>query len=302
MITIQYTEKMKRTFIWACLLTLGTSLLQAQETPNRHATVLKSGDSLIIRKGTGDMRIKIYEQNLSDGDKEEEIYDGVFIHRVESDRQAFFDALPFIPKRRKSCCHYNPHCTGLFLGFSRMADDFFSFDGDNRAELDLGKSWEIGISLLTGYYQFRSLPNWGINMGLSWGYRSFRFDNRALMKGERESYFVDGDNETSYSKSRLRHYFFRIPVLLEWQSQHRFFINAGPEFEIRHGIKSFARINGEKKQSLGKGMYVKPVGVNLLVQAGYGNIGLYLRYSNPLFQKGKGPDVNPYSFGLAWYW
>ncbi len=36
--------------------------------------------------------------------------------------------------------------------------------------------------------------------------------------------------------------------------------------------------------------------------AGYGNIGIYLRYSTyGLFQKDKGPEVSPYSFGVAWY-
>lgn len=36
-------------------------------------------------------------------------------------------------------------------------------------------------------------------------------------------------------------------------------------------------------------MYVQPVGINLLAQAGYGNIGIYLRYSTyGLFQKEQG--------------
>ena len=54
---------------------------------------------------------------------------------------------------------------------------------------------------------------------------------------------------------------------------------------------------------MGKDMYVNPVGVNLLAQAGYGDFGLYLRYSTTsLFQKDKGPEMSPYSFGIAWYW
>ena len=49
-------------------------------------------------------------------------------------------------------------------------------------------------------------------------------------------------------------------------------------------------------------MYVHPVGVNLLVQAGYGSVGLYLRYSlTPFFQRDKGPEAVPYSFGLAFF-
>lgn len=117
--------------------------------------------------------------------------------------------------------------------------------------------------------------------------------------------FTAGNEDTSYNKSRLRHFFFRIPVLMEWQQRvgrNKVFFNAGPEFEIRHSVKSFSHINGGKKKTVGKGMYVQPVGINLLAQAGYGNIGIYLRYSTyGLFQKDKGPEVSPYSFGVAWY-
>ena len=68
-------------------------------------------------------------------------------------------------------------------------------------------------------------------------------------------------------------------------------------------MKSFSHINGGKKTRVGKGMYVNPVGVSLLAQAGYGNLGFYLRYNTySFFQKGKGPDVEPVSFGIAWYW
>ena len=135
------------------------------------------------------------------------------------------------------------------------------------------------------------------------------------MKQDGSSYFQNGQemqpegSETTtpyYSDSRLRHFFFRIPVQLEWQQRWNkslVFFNFGPEFEIRHGVKSFSHVNGSKKQTVGKGMYVRPIGTNLLLQAGYGNLGVYLRYSmNTLFQGNKGPDVSPYSFGIAWYW
>ena len=126
-----------------------------------------------------------------------------------------------------------------------------------------------------------------------------------MLKENGTSIFTAGNEDTSYNKSRLRHFFFRVPVLMEWQQRvgrNKVFFNAGPEFEIRHSVKSFSHINGGKKKTVGKGMYVQPVGINLLAQAGYGNIGIYLRYSTyGLFQKDKGPEVSPYSFGVAWY-
>ena len=148
--------------------------------------------------------------------------------------------------------------------------------------LDLSKSWEFGFNILSVYHNFKKNPHWGINLGVSWGYRSFNIDgNYALLKENGTSIFTAGNEDSSYNKV---------------------FFNACPEFEIRHSLKSFSHINGGKKKTVGKGMYVQPVGINLLAQAGYGNIGIYLRYSTyGLFQKDKGPEVSPYSFGVAWY-
>ena len=196
------------------------------------------------------MRIKVYEEQLEDGEKKEvQIYEGVYLEKVDADKRTFLDALPFIPKKRRYNA-YEPHCSGLYIGYSRLANDFLSF-------------------------------------------------------GASASIFTAGNEDTSYNKSRLRHFFFRVPVLMECQQRvgrNKVFFNAGPEFEIRHSVKSFSHINGGKKKTVGKGMYVQPVGINLLAQAGYGNIGIYLRYSTyGLFQKDKGPEVSPYSFGVAWY-
>ena len=299
-----------KTILLACLLPMvaGNAAAQQQTAPKQKTSVKMQGDSIIIRKGEGDLRIKVYEEQLEDGeDKEVQIYEGVYLEKVDADKRTFLDALPFIPKKKRYNS-YEPHNSGLYIGFSRMSDNFFSFGASKEANLDLSQSWEFGFNFLSVYHNFKKNPHWGLNFGANWGYRSFSIDgNRALLKTDGASTFVEGDDETTYGKSRLRHFFFRIPVTLEWQQKlgnHRMvFFNAGPEFEIRHGVKSFSHVNDGKKQTVGKGMYVRPVGINLLAQAGYGNLGLYLRYSTyGFFQKDKGPEVSPYSFGIAWYW
>lgn len=295
--------------IFACLLSMAANYATAQQTaPSQRATITTEGDSIIIRKGSGNMRIRVYEEQPTDGEsKEVEIYEGVYLERVESDKRTFLDALPFIPQKKKDNA-YEPHNSGIFIGYSRMGNDFLSFDNSAKADLNLSRSWEFGFNVISLCHNFKKNPHWGLNFGVNWGYRSFSFDgNRALLKADGQTYFAEGDEENSYSSSRLRHFFFRIPITLEWQQRlgrsNKLFFNIGPEFEIRHGVKSFTHINGGKKQRVGKDMYVNPVGVNLLAQAGYGDFGLYLRYSTTsLFQKDKGPEMSPYSFGIAWYW
>ncbi len=297
-----------RIVLATCLLALtaGQSIAQTN-TARQRATIETQGDSILIRKGSGDLHIKVYEGQTEEGEtKKVQIYDGVYVEQIEMEHRTFVEALPFVFKKKRQNS-YEPHTAGLYIGFASLSNNFLTFGSSTRLPLDLSQSWEFGINLLSTCHNFRQNPHWGVNIGLTWGYRSFNFDgNIALLKEDGRTFVSESSEDAVYTKSRLRHFFFRIPLTLEWQQKVKnnpLFFNFGPEFEIRHGVKSFAHVNGGKKQTVGKGMYARPVGVNLLVQAGYGDLGVYLRYSTyGLFQKGKGMDVSPYSFGIAWYW
>lgn len=118
-----------RIMILACLLAVPAGRMAAQQQTDleQKATVQTQGDSIIILKGKGDMRIKVYEEQLEDGEKKEvQIYEGVYLEKVDADKRTFLDALPFIPKKRRYNA-YEPHCSGLYIGYSRLANDFLSF-------------------------------------------------------------------------------------------------------------------------------------------------------------------------------
>ena len=117
---------------------------------------------------------------------------------------------------------------------------------------------------------------------------------------------MEAEEPTEYSKSRLRYFYFRIPLSIEWQTRLNgkgpLFFAVGPEAEIRHGFRSKAKVNGSKK-TIDKGLNGRPLGINLLAQAGYADLGVYMRYSTyGLFEKNKGPELYPFSFGVCWYW
>ena len=125
-----------RIMILACLLAVpaGRMAAQQQTDPEQKATVQTQGDSIIIRKGKGDMRIKVYEEQLEDGEKKEvQIYEGVYLEKVDADKRTFLDALPFIPKKRRYNA-YEPHCSGLYIGYSRLANDFLSFGASDKMD------------------------------------------------------------------------------------------------------------------------------------------------------------------------
>ena len=292
------------------LATLGLPALGQQAQTSRRAVINARGDSVVIRKGEGDLRIRIYEEQAENGEvpEEVEIYEGIYLERADETTNAFLEALPFIPKKKKKRDAYEPHDFNLYIGYAYMADHFMGFGESKHFPQDFSRSWEFGFNFLSMCHSFKKNPHWGVNIGAGWGYRSFNIDgNVALLKENGQAVFSAGDANSSYSRSRLRHFFFRIPVTVEWQqrlsTRRLVFFNLGPEVEIRHGVKSFTHINGGKKTRVGKGMYVNPIGISLLAQVGYGGLGFYLRYNTySFFQSGKGPDVAPLSFGIAWHW
>ena len=111
--------------------------------------------------------------------------------------------------------------------------------------------------------------------------------------------------DVDYQKSWLRYWAFRLPVSLEWQTKfgsRRAFIAAGPEIEWRVGVKSRAKYDN-KKHTLSDKLNTHPLGMNLLLQAGYGCLGFNARFAlTSLFEKNKGPELYPASIGIGWYW
>lgn len=216
-------------------------------------------------------------------------------------------SLPFVKK--KGHTKFNPHTAGIYIGYSRMSNGI-NFDSPDMPDLKASKSWDIGFTLFDGALALSHDRSWGLAAGLGWGYTSFRvngnyaFDKNADGITEIAPGYVD---DGAYTQSRLRYFYFRIPVTVEWQKKFTqrsgpLFFSLGLEAEIRHGVKSKVAYLGQS-ENLGGDLNVNPVGINLLAQGGYGDIGVYLRYSTySLFQHNKGPKLYPYSFGLCWYW
>ena len=58
-----------------------------------------------------------------------------------------------------------------------------------------------------------------------------------------------------------------------------------------------------KKHTLSDKLNTHPLGMNLLLQAGYGCLGFNARFAlTSLFEKNKGPELYPASIGIGWYW
>lgn len=287
-----------------CLLLIPVAGI-AQENTAKDTTLYVNGRKISIKEGNGKIKVKLYEQS-SHGDtiENDQIFEGVYMDGQSTERR-FELAVPF-SKSKKSYGHFDPHYAGLYMGYTNLADNL-SFNNANGIDLVSSKSWEIGLNLFQGSFVLSADRHWGLTTGLGFGYTSFRVDgNKGFKKIGNATVLVAPSQEIEYSQSRLRYNHFRIPLLLEWQSKcgnkGPIFASLGAEAEIRCWVKSKAEYDGHG-HTLGKDLNVRPVGLNLLAQIGFDDIGAYLRYSPiSLFEKDKGPDWNPVSFGLVWYW
>jgi len=279
----------------------------AQEV-NPQDTILYVGNrKYVIKENDRKIRIKVFEEiEAGDTIKNDQIFEGVY-RDGQSTEQRISVSVPFV---RKKTTHYRgyfePHSSGIYVGYSHLGDGFLGFGSSDDVDLLASKTWEWGINLFDG--ALRLSRNFGLTAGLGFGYNSFRIDgNRAFVEGaDGITSIVDAPEDVTYTKSRLRYYHFRLPVSLEFQQKFGWrgplFFSVGAELEARMGTKSKAKIDGSKK-TMSKDLNVRPLGVNLLVQAGYSNWGFYCRYSMlSLFEKNKGPEMYPYSFGIQWYW
>lgn len=273
-------------------------------------TILLNGRKITIKEQGDKIKVKLYEK-LSAGDTiaNEQIFEGVYLNGQRSESRAALGGISFIKKKKRRNQYNYENCPiRIYIGYTLASDDFMSFSPSNKIDLNTAHSWEIGANLLNTYSTLGVSSNWALTAGLGWGYRSIRLDGNYAFREKEEStgVYPGESDEVNYSKSRLHYFYFRIPLALECQIQlngyRKLFFAVGPEAEIRHGVRSKAKVNGHA-ETLDKGLNVRPVGINLLAQAGIGSIGAYMRYSTyGLFEKNKGPELYPFSFGLCWYW
>ena len=112
----------------------------------------------------------------------------------------------------------------------------------------------------------------------------------------------------SNQKSKLSSVYLNIPLLIEFQVPvknygNRFYVSAGmvTGFRLNTHTKIKYRANGKKeKLKTPDDFYLHDVRFSATLQMGYRWVNLFATYDiQPLFQKNKGPELYPFSVGIA---
>lgn len=292
---------MKQIF-FLCMLMAAAMTATAQESIPQDTTIYLNGRKMIINERDGKIKVKMYEAKAdNDTIENTQVFEGVYLDGRSIERITTV-SVPFVKK--KSNYRFDPHYPAIYFGFNKLPGSTFRYS--TQVPQLGGKSWEWGINLFNTGIAITRDNHWGLTTTLGFARMVYKMDdNYGFEKVDGITVCRPAEGDIEYQKSWLRYWAFRLPVSLEWQTKfgsRRAFLAAGPELEWRVGVKSRAKYDN-KKQTLSDKLNTHPLGLNLLLQAGYGGLGFNARFAlTSLFEKNKGPELYPASIGIGWYW
>jgi hypothetical protein len=189
------------------------------------------------------------------------------------------------------------HWPGLGFAFSNLK-------GLEQGRLNLSRSYSIVLNLDDYIIPFNN--NWllATGLGFDWSRYHFRGNWSLQADDDRTSFLPDPDR--SYRDSKLLIYYATIPLLLEYQTKlsgHKtFFVYGGLEGLIKLYSKSQVEVktpNGIRKETY-KGLNLIPLNFRFTARIGFNDFGLFGYYQPiSMFEKGLGPDIQPYGMGVV---
>ncbi len=211
-----------------------------------------------------------------------------------------------IGKRRR----FKGHWSGFELGINNYLNSDFSTSLDPSMyfmELRSSKSINVNINFLQ--YDFNIAgDNFGFLTGMGFEFNHYRFKNNTTIEVIAGSIAGIEIMTPGVLKTKLTTTYLTVPLLLEYQTpqisrRQRIHLSAGLIGGVKLGAytKVVSREAGNRnKERVRDDFYLNPFRYGLTFRAGFGHLNLYANYYlTPLFAKGKGPELYPFSIGLS---
>lgn len=208
---------------------------------------------------------------------------------------------------------FSGHWSGVFIGVNGFANpDYSSYpdSGKDFMDNDLLHSHSMQINLLQLSKGLQASRNTiGLVTGIGLELRSYRLNKNTTIQQSANGVILP---QTLYfdsnQKSKLSSVYLNVPLLFEFQIPinhyaNRFYTSAGiiGSKRLSSHTKIKYRKGGEKQKLKIPGSYAIPdYKLAASIRMGYRWINLYASYDlEPLFDKSKGPELTPWSVGIA---
>lgn len=211
----------------------------------------------------------------------------------------------------KEVKRFKGHWSGFEFGVNGFLDKNQSMNlkGD-LAWLDLkqARSWNFNINFMQ-YSIGLGSDKVGLVTGMGLEFNNYHFSNPISLKVQDGITVIDSSYiQAGYrvDKTRLSTTNLTLPLLLEFQiptsNKHRIYLSAGVIGGLRIG--SHTKVvydDGDKNKNKNRGDFnIATFRYGLTARVGYRAIRLFANYYPvQLFEKGKGPEVYPFSVGLV---
>ncbi len=275
------------------------------ETPDNTRVSLGENEVLIVEENGDTVRVVLGRRGVSivEGDN------GTEVRVMDMDEVA-------AKKHRSRNPRFRTHYAGFELGLSQYVTPDMSLvmpPGQEFMDLNTGRSWnwninpvDLGVGLGTSYVGL------GTGLGFEFTYYNFNGQN-GIMKDPVTGEIVEyvPPYAGNITRSRLFTWYMSVPLLLEFQIPVS---GRGRRIYIAGGVIGSAKlcsttvikykVAGDKSREKTRGDFnLSPFRYGFTARAGYRNFGLYANYMmTPLFKSGMGPELYPFSVGLAFTW
>ncbi len=309
---------MKPLFLFLSIA-LFTTTSFSQTDIEQQLTVLESNDSIVSPDSTVSKEV-IIEEKITIDDESESNSDTTIIRLgkrnvvvIEKEDGTTSVEIP----DRKTYTEYTEepsfkgHWSGFEWGFNGLLtpDHSTNMTGDLKyLEPKQSRSWNLNLNVFQQSIGFGT-DKAGLVTGLGLEWNNYFFRNPfTISKNDItgitgvDSFYFDAGYKVNSSRFRTTHLV--IPLLLEFQvpiQSHRFFVSAG----VLGGVRLFSSTkveyenNGEKEDKVQNDFNISSFRYGFTARIGYRGLKLFANYyPTSLFEKDKGPEVNPFSVGL----
>ncbi len=207
---------------------------------------------------------------------------------------------------------FKGHWKGFELGLNNYFTDDFSTSLPPLYEfmdLNTGKSLNVNINFLQYSIGLVS-NNIGLVTGLGMEINNYRFDKDNSIIENDNGKIVEYDYGFPLEKSKLVTTYLTAPLLMEFQiptgrGKKMLFISGGVIGGLKIGshTKVVYRESGNRqKDKIRDDFNLSPFRYGVTARLGFRALKIYANYYlNPLFEEEKGPELYPFSIGLAFY-
>jgi hypothetical protein len=205
---------------------------------------------------------------------------------------------------------FKGHWAGFGWGFNNLLDDQFSVSRDPATEyLDInsGRSWVINLNFAQYSVGFGT-PYVGLVTGLGFEFSNYFFNNDVTIIKEGGEIAEVDLSALGLKKSKLVTTYLRLPVILEAQfpgveRSRRASVGVGVVGALRLGSHTkyvYKDDNGKEKEKSKGDFYLNTFRYGVTARIGYRSTQLFFDYYfTSLFADGRGPELYPFSVGLA---